>query len=259
LSREQRFTFDEAAELYDRVRPRYPGPLFEELTALAGLSRGDRILEIGPGTGQATRGLAEAGMQVLGVEPGVALARLARENLAAFEGVSFVESTFEDWPLAAAGFDAVVSAQAFHWIDPAIRFEKSADALRPGGSLAVLGHVADISRSPLRPALDEVYTRLTRFLQRESVTSWYAEGGAFVRELEASQRFGAVSIASRRWSRRFETERYLDVLRTYSDHLLLEADELDALLWEVSKVLDAGGGSIEIEYDAHLYVAPRLA
>ncbi|MGW3851955.1 class I SAM-dependent methyltransferase, partial [Streptomyces fagopyri] len=56
-----RDTFDEAAELYDRARPRYPAALVDELAGRAGLGPGVRVLEIGPGTGQLTVPLARLG------------------------------------------------------------------------------------------------------------------------------------------------------------------------------------------------------
>ena len=68
----------------------------------------------------------------------------ARRNLERFPRVAVVVSPFEEWPLPAKPFDLVVSATAFHWVDPEIRVVKAADALRPGGVLATFGsqHVA---------------------------------------------------------------------------------------------------------------------
>src|SRR4029453_7145007 len=69
---------------------------------------------------------------------------VARRNLAALPDVEVVVSTFEAWPLPAEPFDVGLAATAVHWIDPQVRVPKAADALRPGGSLAVIEthHVA---------------------------------------------------------------------------------------------------------------------
>jgi hypothetical protein len=127
-----RATFDQAAELYDRARPRYPSALFEDLAGLAGIGPGSRVLEIGPGTGQATVPLAERGCRVVAVELGADLAAVARRNLARFPAVEVVTAAFEGWPLPSEPFDLVLAATAFHWVDPAVRVVKAADALRPG-------------------------------------------------------------------------------------------------------------------------------
>ncbi|HZC29448.1 MAG TPA: class I SAM-dependent methyltransferase, partial [Gaiellaceae bacterium] len=136
MVRPLRATFDEDAERYDRARPGYPAELFDDLAALAGLRPGDRVLEIGPGTGQATVPLARRGYRIVAVELGTGLAAVARRNLAAFPDVEVVNAAFEDWPLPAEPFDAVVAATAFHWIDPDVRLARTAQTLRPGGALA---------------------------------------------------------------------------------------------------------------------------
>ena len=140
----RRSTFDEAAELYDRARPGYPAALFEDLAELTSIGPESRVLEIGPGTGQATLPLAERGCRVVAVELGADLAAVARRKLAGFANVEVVTAAFEDWPLPAEAFDLVLAATAFHGIDPAVRIDKVADALRPGGSLATITthHVA---------------------------------------------------------------------------------------------------------------------
>jgi SAM-dependent methyltransferase len=102
------------------------------------------VLEIGCGTGQLTVPLAERGCQIVAVELGAHMAAIARRKLAHFPSVHVVVSPFENWPLPAEPFDAVVCATAFHWIDPSVRVTKSAAALRPGGALATIAshHVA---------------------------------------------------------------------------------------------------------------------
>jgi protein-L-isoaspartate O-methyltransferase len=86
--------FDEVLELYDRVRPTYPDDLFADLVAIAGIDDRSRVLEVGCGTGQATRSLAALGCSVTAVEPGAGLVEVARRRLATFPNVEFQNSTF---------------------------------------------------------------------------------------------------------------------------------------------------------------------
>ncbi len=76
--------FNDVPDLYDRVRPGYPDELFADLVAIAGMDEESAVLEVGCGTGQATRSLAALGYPVTAVEPGAQLAALARERTAAF-------------------------------------------------------------------------------------------------------------------------------------------------------------------------------
>ena len=144
-----RATFDMVAELYDHVRPGYPAELVSDLARLAEIHSGSRVLEIGPGTGQLTVQLAHLGCEITAVELGPVLAEIARRNLADFPDANVVTADFELWPPPVDRFDAVVSATAFHWLDPASRVFKVADALRARGSLATIDtyHVAGGSMS----------------------------------------------------------------------------------------------------------------
>ena len=128
-----RSTFDEAATLYDKVRPGYPGELFEDIASLSGVPPRGRILEVGCGKGQATLPLARRGYEILRVEFGENLAATARRNLAAYPGVEVRTGDFEETPVPEGSFDLLVSATAFHWLDPAVAYPKAARSLRPGG------------------------------------------------------------------------------------------------------------------------------
>ncbi len=76
-----RTTFDEAASLYDEVRPGYPEDLFDDVVSLSGIPAGGGILEIGCGTGQATVPFARRGYRILCIELGENMAAVTRHNL----------------------------------------------------------------------------------------------------------------------------------------------------------------------------------
>src|SRR6476660_4001879 len=107
--------FDEVAELYDKVRPGFPDELFDELAAA--LPPGPAVLEVGPGTGQATKGLVTRGARVTAVELGPHLAAVLARNLPTVE---VVVGAFEEVELASGSFDAVVAANSSHWVPPEV-------------------------------------------------------------------------------------------------------------------------------------------
>jgi SAM-dependent methyltransferase len=130
--------FDEIATEYDRHRPVYPDELVDQACRAAAIGSGDHVLEVGCGTGQLTRGLAARGLRVTALEPGPRLMALARQNLEGAGEVDFVNARFEDAVLPRRHFQAVFSASAFHWIDPGVSWQKAADVLVPGGTLALV-------------------------------------------------------------------------------------------------------------------------
>ncbi len=130
--------FDEIATEYDRRRPAYPDELIDQACQVAGIGRGDHVLEVGCGSGQLTRGLVARGLHVTALEPGKNLIALARQNLEGPGEVEFTNAQFEDASLPRGKFQAVFSASAFHWIDPKVSWQQAADVLVPGGTLALV-------------------------------------------------------------------------------------------------------------------------
>ena len=118
--------------------PAYPDELIDQACQFAGIGIGDRVLEIGCGSGQLTRGLLARGLRVTALEPGQSLIALAEQNLDGAGGVEFINARFEDAMLAPEQFAAVFSASAFHWLDPNVSWQKAADVLVPGGTLALV-------------------------------------------------------------------------------------------------------------------------
>ena len=138
--REQlRTVFNLSAEDFDRTRPVCPPQAFDDLIRLAGLAPGDRVAEIGCGSGQATVPMAERGLAVTAVELGPELAAVARRRLATFPAAEVVTGSFEDWSPPGPPFDAVAAFSALHWIDPSLRYAKPFELLRPGGAMIVGG------------------------------------------------------------------------------------------------------------------------
>jgi SAM-dependent methyltransferase len=250
---EQRLVFDRVAERYDRARPGYPEELYDEVVSAAGLAPGSRLLEIGCGPGQATRGFARRGFCIVALEPGPRLAALARRNLADVGRVEVVERTFEEFECEPGGFDLVYSGQAFHWVAPEVRFAKTARVLRPGGTLAIFGW-RPTGHGELREELDRVYAS-----HAPEVVARLPGTGRSASPLEAdcaaSGAFGPVRV--RDYARRFEytPEQYADLLGTQSDHLMLGAERLAALLGGVRAVLARHGDRVRVESVCRLWLA----
>jgi SAM-dependent methyltransferase len=130
--------FNEVAAEYDRNRPTYPDALIERACQVACIRAGDRVLEIGCGTGQLTRSLLDRGLCVTALEPGDQLIAIAEENLKGAGDVEFVHARLEDVQLSRECYQAVFSASAIHWVDPDLSWRKIADALAPDGTLALI-------------------------------------------------------------------------------------------------------------------------
>jgi SAM-dependent methyltransferase len=251
-----RLTFGEDAELYNRHRPGYPAELFEQL----GVGPGSRVLEIGCGTGQATVPLARLGCSIVAVELSADLAMVAERNLAGLGDVEVVVSAFEDWPLPERTFDLVVSATAFHWLDPEVRVTKAADALVDGGALAVISteHVA----GGTEPFFADAQTCYERFdpatppgLRLQPSVDIPADSAEF----DESGRFGPVRFQRYEWELTYTAGAYLKLLSTYSGHRALPESARRNLFACLTDLIDNRyGGRITKRFMTQLALARRI-
>ncbi len=261
-SREQlRTTFDSAAASYHEARPDYPAELFDDLAALAALQPGAELLEIGCGTGKATLPLARRGFAITGVELGPALAAQARRNLAGFARVTVVNADIETWrPPAPAAFDLVFAATAWHWIDPAARYGRAWELLKPGGHLAFWEavHVVPRDGDPFFGELQEVYDEIgegvpdgTDFPTPQTLADRAVE-------IEASGLFTDVRLRRFDWEIRYTAQAYTRLLDTFSGHIAMAPWQRRRLYGEIRRRLAARpDGRLRRHWGAVLHVARR--
>jgi SAM-dependent methyltransferase len=255
-------TFDEAASLYDEVRPGYPEDLFDDVVSLSGIPAGGKILEIGCGTGQATVPFARRGYRILCIELGENLAAVARRNLEGYSNADVRTGAFEESALQEGAFDLAISATAFHWLDPAVAYPKVAGALRDGGSLALFWNIHVHSN-----ASEGFFEAAQRIYEREAREIWDHKYEGPPRsdeipdrtgEIEGSGLFGAVTRRNYRWDETYDAEGYLRVLNTYSGHRSLRDDTRERLFCGIADLIDKRfHGRIVKGYLTTLYVALR--
>ena len=254
---EQRFAFDQIADVYRAARPDYPEALIDDVISYADLKQNDNILEVGCGTGQATKSFAKRGFSILAIDPGPETLRGARESLADFSNVEFLETTFEAWPASPGAFRLILAAQSWHWVSPEVRFTKAAEALSPDGSLAIFGHVPVGLPTSLLARFKEIYLRHTG-KWGPPPEAWYLPSGPFRGWFDESGVFGPVEHKGYVWKWRRTRSSYTDFLRTRSELRMLESPKREELLDEVAKAIDDHGGWLTVDYETHLYLARRL-
>ncbi len=252
--------FDSVAEVYDRARPGYPPQLFADILTFAGCRGTPRVLEVGAGTGKATRGLVEAGCPVVAIEPGANMAAVARRNLAGAP-VEFIESTFEDVTLAPETFDIVCAATAWHWVDPAVGLRKVHQSLRPGGVMAIFGHVQ--VRGEVEPdffvVTQEIYQRLTDLWSDDPGPWRHSVPDRHEAELRASPLFTGVTAVQYDFDQVYDAQAYALLLRSYSNVIALEAGRRERLIAELCALIDSDfGGTITRPLVVRLVMGRRV-
>ena len=189
------------------------------------------------------------------------MAAVARRNLAGATAVEVVTAEFESWPLPEEPFDAVVSATAFHWIDPMVRMAKAADALRPGGALAV------VRSQHVMGGTEEFFVEVQRCYERfdpetppglRPPAAADIDGSDHANEVERSGRFGPTVFRRHEQDLTYTTSEYLELLRTYSGHRALPEAARNGLLECIAGLIDRRyGGRVTKRYLIELGVSHR--
>ena len=255
-----RLTFDEVATAYQAARPDYPAALYEDLLAVTALPPGDRILEIGCATGKATLPLARRGFAITCIELGLDLARAARANLAAYD-VTVVAGTFESWrPPAGELFGLVFAATAWHWIDPAVRYQRAWAALRPGGHLAFwsASHVFPDGGDPIFGELQVIYEEIGETKPDDAVRHRPGQLPGDRDEIEGSGLFDLVHVWQFDWEIRYTAEEYIALLNTFSGHIAMAEWQREKLFSFIrGRLAERADGRLRRHWGAVLQVARR--
>jgi ubiquinone/menaquinone biosynthesis C-methylase UbiE len=262
---EPRLLYDDVADDYDRFRPGYPASLVDEACSIAGLRAGSPVLEVGCGTGQLTGALAERGLRVDAIDPGPRMIEIARRRA---PGVRFHIGSFEDVNLPADAFAALFSATAFHWVDPDVGWAKAARVLRPGGTLALLSIIAELTEEVLaawRDVLPEAAAWETHDpeavregarARRGNVSEFWAWlGKREIARPEAAELFTDVGVQTVPVERSQTTEEVIGEARTTSAYLRLDGERRARLERRLGAIVAAAGGAFKTTTFATLVTA----
>jgi SAM-dependent methyltransferase len=209
---------------------------------------GPDVFDVGCGTGIAARQFRDAGCLIFGVDVDARMADLARRS-----GLEVEVAAFEARDPAGRIFDAVVSGQAWHWVDPVAGAAKVAQVLRPGGRLAAFWNVGQ-PPPEVAESFSAVYRRVmpgspsadmwaSALLDGYSVLFARASDG--IREAGG---FGEPGQWRFEWERSYTREDWLDKLPTHAAHSQLSPAQLEELLAGVGAAIDATGGGFTVHY-----------
>ncbi|WP_405407278.1 class I SAM-dependent methyltransferase [Streptomyces decoyicus] len=246
-------SFGSDPERYDRARPRYPDAMVERIVAEM---PGADVLDVGIGTGIAARQFQAVGCGVLGVEVDARMAEWARER-----GLQVEVAAFEAWAPADRLFDAVVAGQTWHWVDPVAGAAKAAEALRPGGRLAVFWNAGQPSPD-VAEAFAEVHRRVMPDSPASRPSTTAADGYSVLcaRAADGIREVGAFGEPEQwrfDWERPYTRDEWLDQLPTTGLHAQLPPAKLAEALAGVGAAIDASGGSFTMRYTTLVVTATR--
>ena len=252
-------TFNEVASLYHEIRPSYPDELFSILIDVSNLQKDSIVLEIGPGTGQATKPLAQKGFHITAIELGPHLAEIMRQQLYDYKNIQIVTGAFEDTPLLPESFDLVFAATSFHWIEPAIKFSKSHAILKDKGHLAIIHthHISDEKGDVFFNASQPIYDRYD-FTDKHQKPKLPGNSALKASDID-EQLFKLVHFQLFPVTVTYTARQFVRLLNTFSNHLAAPKEVQHGFYEEIETLIDSSfQGKIDKYFSMSLTVAEKI-
>ena len=240
--------FDWDPENYDRARPSYPDALFDDLWAYldVGTRAQPAVVEVGPGTGQATRALLARGARVTAVELGPRLAALLARKFRARTELTVLNAAFEEAPLPECAWDLLFSATAYHWVASGTRMAKPHTLLKAGGVIAVVDTI-QVSDEADRGYFERSQPLYARYWPDQATFHPAPRPDdvepPILEEMRASGLFEDVRLWRYRWDQRYDVDAYISLVRSYSNTYELAPDVRERFLADLRAFVEAEEGA----------------
>lgn len=211
-----RKTFDKIPEEFDEFRPRYRKELFQEISELCKLDYQKNVLEIGPGTGQATEPILKTGCDYTAIELGENFTEFMINKFSCYDNFHIINADFEKYPFEKEKYDLVYSAATIQWIPEKIAYSKTYDILKPGGYLAMFMTRSD--EKSLNPELveeiEKIYQKYFHVKQRYNCKMDYLN----------VINYGFTNYLYKEWKseRTLNTDEYIAYISTHCEHITIE-------------------------------------
>lgn len=235
-------SFDAYADDYHTVRPGYPAQLFKDIQEQCGINRSSRLLEIGTGSGIATIELAKFSGEVVAIEPGANLAKIARKQTENLNNVKVVEVMFENFQFKEK-FDSILAFTAFHWVSEATKYQKVVALLKDSGSLVLIWNSFFQSDSPVTVEVNKAYRKFLPGVYGEESQIAEVNRGVLAKlnrreqEIGQSSLFYTVFLQKYLTNCQYNEQTYPKLLNTFPKVVEIEDAKRKAFLSHVSSVV----------------------
>lgn len=252
--------YSDVADEYEQARPSYPQELINRAVEIAQLPQNAVILELGCGPGKATTAFAEKGFSMICLEPSQQACAIAKRNCATYPNVEIINTSLEEYLLENEQYNAVLAANAWHWMPPEIKYKKAAETLKDNGNLILLWNL-----TPQLP--DEIYQAINQEVYQIHAPDLAKYEDRKTQE-EILEAFGQNVLDSGLFNNlvseqvvcdvTYSIERYLMLLNTGSDYRVLEPQQKENVFNGLREVLSRNGASLQVSYLAAVQVAQKI-
>lgn len=265
--------YKDIALIYDEVRPSYPEQLIKDIIEATNIKPNNTLLEIGAGTGKATVQFAERGFKIHAIEIGKDMGGILTEKCRIYPNVSVEIASFEDWlPQHNGKYDMIFCAQAFHWLDVAVKYKKCHSLLKEDGHLILFWYNASGEETEETKKINQkineiIHKYVDRPYGEKKAPERITHTGVYKNderkaEIEDSNLFEILDIFHYSTEIKNNAEQFLkaqksvpsfaSILDGLDDKTVQKMDE------EIESEIDKNGGCVGTIFDYSLYITKRI-
>jgi SAM-dependent methyltransferase len=237
--------FNERSDDYDRYRPSYPSAVIDALFAGLAAPETLTVVDVGAGTGIASRLLAARGARTIAVEPNPEMRATAANH-----GLDVLDANADALPLPDGSADLVASFQAFHWFATAESVAEFRRVLQSGGRIALVWNERDDGD----PFTREFGDTVDHFGDRMALAG-YRNGSAYIQDLLRDGGLANVRLTSFPSGQRLDYKGLLGRVRSTS-YAPRAGPDYDAMLERLARAFATYSheGAIDLVYRTDLYM-----
>ena len=249
---EFRKIFDTIPEQFERYRPRYSAELFAALIEYAEIAPGKSVLELGPGTGQATDPVLRTGCDYHAIELGENFCAMMKRKYAHLPNFHLIHGDFITHDFGEQTLDMIYSAATIQWIPEEIAFKKTFALLKPGGTLAMM-----LTRGDYRTPNEELYEKIQQVYSAYYKPEIPYTNGNF--RYESAAEYGYIDFEKREFygKREFTADEYVAFCGTHCDHLTIPEPYKSKFFDGLRETVRANGNKVVFRDTYVLYLAKK--
>lgn len=246
-----RKVYDTIPVEFDKWRTRYCDEAFSDIIDYSELDSNKTVLEIGPGTGQATEPILKTGCSYLGIELGEYLAEFTNHKFKTYDNFEIINADFEKHDFGHKKFDLVYSAATIQWIPEDIAFSKTHKILKSGGTLAMM-----FTRTDEKTANEDLYSKIQTVYEKY----FYPENEYNCRiNYNNACNYGFVDFECHNYLqiREYNADEYISWIKTHAPHITLKEPNKTEFYKGIRKAILSFDNRIELQDNIVLYMVRK--
>ncbi len=249
---EFRKVFDIIPDQFDKYRPKYSDELFSSLIDYAKVGPGTRVLEIGPGTGQATDPILRTGCEYHAIELGEHLYRKMKEKYGDLPNFHIVNDDFITHDFGEEKYDLIYSAATIQWIPEEIAYPKIFSLLKPGGVLAMM-----LTSSEYKSNDEVLYEKIQKLYDEYFKPDIPYTHGGF--RYTAAPEYGYTDVEKHEFfgKRTMNAEEYVAFSGTHCTHIVIPDSIRETFFEKLHDAVEEAGGKVVFNDTYIIYLTKK--